>query len=282
MPAFPDAPAPEAQPGAAAESTPPADQTPTTGAATAASTGEQSTEPEISLEPTPETGPPKPAPTPEARAKQPTDIAGDQLGGTDENPQFHGNVVLRRADQFLGANNLDYQSETGRYVAEGAVRYQDSGMRMVADRAEGDQNTDTHNIQNVRYQLISRRGNGGAEHIEMQGAQGALYGATYSTCPPDDRHWELRAQRIDVDTDEGTGVARNAVLRVGHVPVLYVPWFPFPDRQPPAQRPAVAECRLVGTQRLRLPAALLLQPRSQLRRDADSAADDRPRTAAGR
>jgi LPS-assembly protein len=92
--------------------------------------------------------------------------------------------VLRRADQFLGANNLDYQSETGRYVAEGAVRYQDSGMRMVADRAEGDQNTDTHNIQNVRYQLISRRGNGGAEHIEMQGAQGALYGATYSTCPP--------------------------------------------------------------------------------------------------
>ena len=228
VPAFPDAPAPEAQTGAAAESTAPAGQTPTTGAATAASTGEQSTEPQVSLEPTPETGPPKPAPTPEARAQQPTDIAGDQLGGTDENPQFHGNVVLRRADQFLGANNLDYQSETGRYVAEGAVRYQDSGMRMVADRAEGDQNTDTHNIQNVRYQLISRRGNGGAEHIEMQGAQGALYGATYSTCPPDDRHWELRAQRIDVDTDEGTGVARNAVLRVGHVPVLYVPWFPFP------------------------------------------------------
>jgi LPS-assembly protein len=232
VPAFPDAPAPAAPAPVAAPSTS------VTGdeqvaimpeaAAPAASADESSAQPQVSLEPTPETAAPPRVPTPEARAQQPTDIAGDQLGGTDENPQFHGNVVLRRADQFLGADNLDYKSDTGRYVAEGAVRYQDSGMRMVADRAEGDQNTDTHNIQNVHYQLMSRRGNGGAEHIEMHGSQGALYGATYSTCPPDDRRWELRAQRIDVDTDEGTGVARNAVLRVGRVPVLYVPWFPFP------------------------------------------------------
>src|SRR5690606_25022775 len=40
--------------------------------------------------------------------------------------------------------------------------------------------------------------------------------------------WELRAHRIDVDTDEGTGVARSATLRIGKVPVLYVPWLAFP------------------------------------------------------
>lgn len=170
----------------------------------------------------------QPVGKPEVRVQQPTDIAGDQLGGTNENPRFHGNVVLRRADQFLGADNLDYTSQTGKYVANGAVRYQDSGMRMIADSAEGDQNADTHNIQNVRYQLMSQRGNGGAEHIEMHGAQGSLYGASYSTCPPGDRRWELRARRIDVDTQAGTGVARNAVLHVGRVPVLYIPWFPFP------------------------------------------------------
>ncbi len=162
------------------------------------------------------------------RTQLPTDIEGDQLAGTESNPQFQGNVALRRGDQFLGSRKLTYDSSTGKYVAEGDVRYQDSGMRMVADRAEGDQNADTHNVQNVRYQLMSRRGNGGAEHIEMHGSQGSLYGASYSTCPPEDRRWELRAQRIDVDTDAGTGVARNATLRVGRVPVLYVPWFPFP------------------------------------------------------
>src|SRR3546814_19391782 len=62
----------------------------------------------------------------------------------------------------------------------------------------------------------------------MEGTQGALMGSTYSTCPPDDRHWELRAARIDIDTDSGFGTARNATIRVGKVPVLYVSWFKFP------------------------------------------------------
>ncbi len=170
----------------------------------------------------------QPVGNPAARIRLPTDIGGDQVTGSDVNPLFKGNVTFRRGDQFLGADNFDYNTETGKYVAQGSVRYQDVGMRLVADRAEGDQNADTHNLQDVHYQLMSRRGNGGAEHIEMHGAQGTLYGSTYSTCPPDDRRWELRAQRIDVDTAAGTGVAHNATLRVGRVPVLYVPWFPFP------------------------------------------------------
>jgi len=162
------------------------------------------------------------------RVQLPSDIGGDRVTGTDKQPQFSGNVTLRRGDQFLGADNFDYDTETGKYTANGSVRYQDAGMRLVADSAEGDQNADTHDLQDVHYQLISRRGNGGADHIQMHGSQGTLYGSTYSTCPPDDRKWELRAKRIDVDTAEGTGVAHDATLRVGNVPVLYVPWFPFP------------------------------------------------------
>lgn len=167
--------------------------------------------------------------SPELRAQLPTDIIGDTLGATEgQSTTFSGNVALTRGDQFLGTDNLTFDSATNKYTAQGNVRYQDSGMRLVADSAEGDQEADSHDIRNVRYQLIERRGNGGAEQIQLQGAQGSLYDSTYSTCPPDQRMWELQADRIDVDTAEGRGVARNAVLRVGKVPVLYVPWFPFP------------------------------------------------------
>lgn len=167
--------------------------------------------------------------SPADRASLPTDIAGDRLAGVDgESLEYSGNVTLRRGDQFLGADNLEYRSESSTYVASGRVRYQDSGMRLVAERLEGDQEADTHRVDNVTYQLTERRGNGGAERIEMKGAQGALYGSTYSTCPPDDRWWELRAERIDIDNDEGQGIARNATLRLGKVPVLYVPLFAFP------------------------------------------------------
>ena len=167
--------------------------------------------------------------SPGDRASLPTDIAGDNLAGVDgESVEYSGNVTLRRGDQFLGADNLEYRAEDSTYVARGRVRYQDSGMRLVAEHLEGDQEADTHRVDDVTYQLTERRGNGGAERIEMKGSQGSLYGSTYSTCSPDDRWWELRAERIDIDNEEGQGIARNATLRLGKVPVLYVPIFAFP------------------------------------------------------
>ena len=113
------------------------------------------------------------------RAQQPTDIAGDQAEGIDGAVMnLQGNVALTRGDQFLGADKLSYDSETERYVAEGSIRYQDAGMRLVAERAEGNQATDQHEITNLRYQLVSRRGNGGADSITLNGAEGSLHGST--------------------------------------------------------------------------------------------------------
>ena len=162
------------------------------------------------------------------RAEQPTEIAGDRQSGTEQNLEYQGNVELRRGDQYLNADNLQYDQEQDTYVADGNVRYQDAGMRVVAEKASGNQREDTHQIENVQYQLVSRRGNGGAERIEMKGADGALIGSSYSTCDPAARHWELRSRRIEVNTDTGWGVARGASIRLGKVPVLYLPYIRFP------------------------------------------------------
>ncbi|HZH43147.1 MAG TPA: LPS assembly protein LptD [Lysobacter sp.] len=179
--------------------------------------------------------PDAPAPTGDAqtRVQLPTDISGNVLDGqlegeASDSAVIRGNVALTRGDQFLGTDRLTYNPETGTYVAEGSVRYQDSGMRLTAARAQGNQEQDSHRIEDVRYQLTRRRGNGGAARVELEGDQGTLVGSTYSTCAPSQRAWELRASRIDIDTAEGMGVARNATLRIGKVPVLYVPWFMFP------------------------------------------------------
>lgn len=167
--------------------------------------------------------------TPEERTDQPTEIEGDELSDIEnESTVIQGNVALSRGDQFLGADKLTLNRETGDYVAEGSVRYHDSGIRVIAQRASGNQDQDRHRIEDLQYQLTSRRGNGGANAIEMHGSEGSLIGSTYSTCDPSQRVWELRAGRIDIDTEEGMGVARNATLRIGKVPVLHVPWFMFP------------------------------------------------------
>ena len=122
----------------------------------------------------------------------------------------------------MGADQITFDKEADRYTAEGSIRYQGSGLRMVAARAEGNQGTETHVIHDLDYQLLSRRGNGGADSVTLAGELGTLRGATYSTCPPEARQWELRARQIDIDTEEGMAVARGATLRVGKVPVFAV------------------------------------------------------------
>ena len=160
--------------------------------------------------------------------KEATDIEGDALSGTEENPVFNGNVTLRRGDQFMGAERLNYDKSKEQYTAEGSIRYQGGGLRLTAERAEGDQAKETHTLHELDYQLLSQRGNGGADSVVLQGNMGSLRGATYSTCPPEQRNWEVRARTIDVNTDTGMAVARGATLVVGKVPVIYLPWFMFP------------------------------------------------------
>ena len=63
---------------------------------------------------------------PKPRTEQPTEIEGDQLEDLEnEETVVQGNVALSRGDQFLGTDKLTYNRETGNYVAEGNVRYQD-------------------------------------------------------------------------------------------------------------------------------------------------------------
>jgi LPS-assembly protein len=164
-------------------------------------------------------------------AKQATNIEGDALSGTEANPVFNGNVTLRRGNQFMGAEHLTYDKSKEQYTADGNVRYQGGGLRLVAKKAEGDQAKDINTIYDITYQLLAQHGNGGADRIVLNGDHGELHGATYSTCPPERRQWEVRAREIDVNTETGMAVAHGATLVVGKVPIIYLPWFEFPTDQ---------------------------------------------------
>ena len=83
-------------------------------------------------------------------------------------------------------------------------------------------------LQGVRYQFNQNLGNGTAESLTMVGKTGTMEDGTYSTCPPGQRQWEFTASRIDVDQEEAMGTARNATLRLGGVPVLWLPYVRFP------------------------------------------------------
>ena len=165
---------------------------------------------------------------------QPTDIDAEHLDVSEKNVTvLTGDVELRRGEQWLGTDKLTYRHETETFVTEGPVRFQDRTFRFLAAKAEGNQKAETIRLQDVQYQFNENLGNGRADTITVVDEVGRMEGATYSTCPPGQRQWEFAASRIDVDQEERMGSARNATLRLGGVPVLWLPYvkFPIDDRR---------------------------------------------------
>ncbi len=66
---------------------------------------------------------------------------------------------------------------------------------------------------------------------EFKQAQPNIYefrNASYSTCPPVAKVWEVKANRIQLNKNTGRGVARDARVYVKGIPILYSPYLNFP------------------------------------------------------
>ncbi|MCX7897364.1 MAG: LPS-assembly protein LptD [Rhodocyclaceae bacterium] len=72
-------------------------------------------------------------------------------------------------------------------------------------------------------------GSGAAEKIEFLGPDHyRLRHATYSTCSPGRRDWEVAVAELDLDYQNDLGKAKDAVVRFKDVPIFYAPWLSFP------------------------------------------------------
>jgi LPS-assembly protein len=138
-----------------------------------------------------------------------------------------------RADQRLRANALEYRYQGETLVAEGEVHYADAAQAFYADRVEAQLAKNETRAENVRYALRAQRGQGRAAVAIAKGRSSSFEGVSYTTCSGDQPDWEIAADAIEIDHEAGIGHARDFRLRLGGVPVLYVPRasFPIDDRR---------------------------------------------------
>jgi LPS-assembly protein len=142
---------------------------------------------------------------------------------------LEGRVKLDRADQQIQSDVADYNQDTSDFDARGNVRYQEAGQLMSADHIRGNQDASTSIADNVTYQMLINRGHGVAEEGQTLDDQRSRYfQATYSTCDVGSHIWEIRAKDIRMDKETGEGVAHQATMYVGNIPIFYLPYFSFP------------------------------------------------------
>ena len=75
------------------------------------------------------------------------------------------------------------------------------------------------------------KGRGKAEELQFTGPeQYRIQRGTYSTCVGDAPAWRLEVAQLDLDENTSVGVARDARIYLGNLPVAWLPQFSFPLR----------------------------------------------------
>lgn len=141
-----------------------------------------------------------------------------------------GNVELTRDDQALRADRLRY-SETGQWIeADGRVQVWSPELLWAGSQARWQLDSDVGELSNGEFQLPQSHARGRAKELVTDRAAEttALRGLRYTTCPTAEEFWRLDASRMTLDHAAERGSARDVVLRISDLPVLYLPYISFP------------------------------------------------------
>ncbi len=140
-----------------------------------------------------------------------------------------GGVRLTSGNRMAGADTAVYDPVDLAVRLGGNVQYRDPNTLILSDSAVFSYSTGRILFNGAEFQLGANAAHGAADIIEISSAGTlSLANVSYTTCPPGSNDWLLQAGNINLDTDSGTGTARNVKLRFQGVPVLYAPFLSFP------------------------------------------------------
>ncbi|MCO7245558.1 LPS-assembly protein LptD [Halomonas sp. Mc5H-6] len=153
---------------------------------------------------------------------------------TDGKTILRGDVVLRRANEEVEAEQVTMPADRERVYAEGNIALRDGTALVRGDTAEIMLNEDRTQLDDSQFVLYDQHLRGQAVQLEqLEKDQYRLQDARFTTCDPGENTWHLVSSDIRLDQAAGFGTARHARLEIKDVPVMYVPWvrFPIDDRR---------------------------------------------------
>ncbi|WKE66142.1 LPS assembly protein LptD [Gallaecimonas kandeliae] len=142
---------------------------------------------------------------------------------------LEGDVKLRQGDRLVTADQAEVDRSKGQLRAKGQVSFQDGQLRLSSHTLEAHSDDDSAKLDTVQYQILGTNAHGKAKRMSLSKEKGfTLEGGSFTTCPADNPAWQLDADKIEADPNEGWGSAKGAKFRLFGVPVFYFPYLSFP------------------------------------------------------
>ncbi|QKQ24041.1 LPS-assembly protein LptD [Candidatus Ruthia endofausta] len=136
-----------------------------------------------------------------------------------------GNVSLNSSAYFLGADEISIDKSSKTSTAIGHVKFQDNELMLTGDKAVvKKQGEVTHTTLNqVKFHYSNSRINGRAQVITNDGTKQVFSSGSYGLCPLGNSDWQMKADKITLNSSTNKGVAEDVTIEFLGVPIFYSP-----------------------------------------------------------
>jgi len=160
-----------------------------------------------------------------------------------------GDVIIRRKDETLKADQVTYDAANKKVEARGHVTIESEKATIRAE--------------SVRMHTAKKSGEMHKAEVTLKGGERLSAGllkrqdngvitaedAAFTSCPPESEAWTMRASAVELDQEEGILTTKHARFEVVGVPVFYAPyWHQVLRRKSGFLNPHVANGKVRGTE----------------------------------
>jgi LPS-assembly protein len=143
---------------------------------------------------------------------------------------MQGDISIRQENIYLQADTAEYNAGSGNAALEGNLRVRQPGMLLVGTDGSVENAGEVSTLNNASYLMHEDMIRGTAEIIVYTDADGivTIDNGVYTRCEPGNNSWVMEGETITLNQETGRGLAKNMTMRLGNLPVFYLPMLSFP------------------------------------------------------
>ena len=159
-------------------------------------------------------------------------VRADNSEGDYLRADFSGSVEMHQGDKHLFAPELTYRHEEGKADLNRGGVISSPQAAIEGIKGHYDSGAQTASFEEAEYYMRGKQqaavGSAKNARFDRKNNRDDFESVTWTTCPRLHPAWHLKARTLMLDHNRERGVARDMTLRIGKIPVFYLPYFSFP------------------------------------------------------
>lgn len=136
-----------------------------------------------------------------------------------------GNVTVKREGETLVADQISYDAAKQQIEATGNITIESKDATIHAASARMQTSDKSGELEKAKVTFKQGERLSADRIIRHTQTSYSAEGATFTTCPADEETWKVRAEKVEVDQEEGLLTAKHATFRVADIPLFYTPYW---------------------------------------------------------